>query len=766
MADLAKAYVQIIPSAEGIQSGVTKILNNETGGAAEKAGSTSGKNFAGSLAKGIIGGVAAVGAATTALVGGLVKGAQETAAYGDQIDKTSQKLGLSTEAYQKWDYVLNLAGSSMQSAQMGLKTLTNKVDDAKNGSETAIAQFEALGISIEDLSSMSREEIFQATIAGFQGMEESAERAAIANDLLGRAGAELTPLFNQTAAATQEQLDLAEQYGFVMSDEMVKASAAFNDSMTTLQNTITGLKNSMLGELLPSMTMVTDGLAAIFAGDMSGLDSINEGVDGFVQKLADLLPTVLEVGSSIVLNLATGIINNLPKILTAALDIVLELANGILEALPQIVSVALDIVTALLTGIGQALPQLLATVATVVVQIVQTLIQNLPQLIQGVIALAQGVVAGVTQIIPVLLEAIPPIITALLQAIPDIIDALAAFIADAAPMLIDMYMDLFEMLWTDVIPAVVVALVENLPKILESLINFYVTAYGSIFEKLGEVAGKIGEWLGELWGNFKEWLAGFIPQLIEWAKNLATGASDAGSGFIGKLVTFFIQIPVKLGYHLGKALGTVIAWVRDFVAKAKEAGQNFINNVVNFVKDLPEKLKSFLQSAMTALLSFPSKMATIGKNLVEGLWNGIKNMTSWMTDKVKGFANSILSGIKSALGIHSPSTEGAWIGKMFDLGIAGGIEDNVRPVQQAISDVADSTAGILPGEMAVRASVGNASGSVQMAQLIALVANLSDRLDKMQVVLDTGAVVGGLTPGMDGELSDRTIMAGRGLALT
>lgn len=165
----------------------------------------SGLNGAASMAKGIgskigtalktatlvTGALAAAGAAVT---GAFVSSARKTADFGDKVDKMSQKLGLSTDAYQKWDYVLNLAGTEMSSMTTGLKTLTNKIDDAKNGGADAQEMFDKLGISMDELNKMSREEAFEATIKGFQGMEDSTERAALANDLFGRSGQNLTPL--------------------------------------------------------------------------------------------------------------------------------------------------------------------------------------------------------------------------------------------------------------------------------------------------------------------------------------------------------------------------------------------------------------------------------------------------------------------------------------------------------------------------------------------------------------------------------------------
>ena len=91
--------------------------------------------------------------------------------------------------------------------------------------------------------------------------------------------------------------------------------------------------------------------------------------------------------------------------------------------------------------------------------------------------------------------------------------------------------------------------------------------------------------------------------------------------------------------------------------KAKEGAQNTYNNIVNTINELP------------------GKMLEIGKNIVEGLWNGIMNAKNWMNQKVSQFASGILDGMKSAFGIHSPSTVFRDIvGKNIALGIGERIQ--------------------------------------------------------------------------------------------
>ena len=393
MPNIATAYVQIVPTAQGITGDLKNILDAP----AEKAGESAGTKVSGGISKSLKVGAAAMGAAVVGATGAIVSGAKGVAAYGDNIDKMSQKLGLSAEAYQKWDYVLNIAGTDMQSMQTGLKTLTNKLDDAKNGNAGAIAAFEQLGISMSDIATMSREDLFGAAIAGFQQMEDSTERAALANDLFGRSGQNLAPLFNTTAEATAELIQQADQYGMIMSDDMVSASAAFQDSMTTLSGTLTGLKNSILGEFLPSMTQVTDGLAQIFAGDIEGgLANIQSGIQGFVNSFAAMIPEILKIGGTILMTIAQGIIDALPQLTAAAPEIIQTLISFITSNLPAIVTFAAQIIIALVTGIIQALPDLVAAVPQIITAIVTTLANGAPQMLSAGLDLVRGLWQGIS----------------------------------------------------------------------------------------------------------------------------------------------------------------------------------------------------------------------------------------------------------------------------------------------------------------------------------------------------------------------------------
>ena len=481
-------------------SGYEKGLND-----AEAKGSSFQSKLGSGLktaAKVGVGAVTAVTGATAALTGTMVSGAKDVANYGDEIDKTSQKLGLSTDAYQKWNYVLNLSGTEMSSMTTGLKTLTNKLDDAKNGSENAQAMFQKLGLSMDDVNNMSREEVFEATIKGFQGMADSTERAALANDLFGKSGQNLTPLFNQSIEQTEEQLELAEKYGMVMPESAVKASAAFNDSLTTMQMTMTGLKNRAMGEFLPSMTTVMDGLAKVFAGE-DGMPEITKGISEFADKLTEAVPKFLEIGGGIVGAIGSAIIDNLPQLIDAGMSAIMSLIQGLIRKLPDIISAGIQILVSLIQGITTAIPQLIPAIVKAVMQMQKSLIDNAPMIIDAAIQLIFALADGLVDAIPILIQAIPTLVVSIVNAL-----------ANRAPMLVTAALKLIVALAGGLIKAIP-TLVRAIPQIISALVR-------GLGAGIREMASAGGNLVSGIWSGFVGKLSWIKTKITGWVGNVVS----------------------------------------------------------------------------------------------------------------------------------------------------------------------------------------------------------------------------------------------------
>lgn len=357
--------------------------------------------------------IGAIATGTAALGTAMVKGAGEVASYGDNIDKMSQKMGISAQAYQEWDAILQHSGTSIDGMQRGMMTLSKA---AESGSDA----FQKLGLSQEEVASMNQEELFAATIRGLQGMEEGSERTVLAQQLLGGAAKELGALLNTSAEDTEAMRQRVHELGGVMSDEAVKAAAAYQDSLQDMNTSLDGLKRGIFTNFMPGITGVMDGLTEIFSGDPdSGVAKINNGISDMVQKISDGLPKVMEIGGKIVNGLISAIVDNLPQILESGAKIIEEIAMGIIQNLPKLVQSGLDIIVSLANGIGENLDEIIPAIVDVIIAIVEVLTdpENLEMLVKAAIAIVEGLVKGIIKAIPKLIEAAGKLLTGFVETI-------------------------------------------------------------------------------------------------------------------------------------------------------------------------------------------------------------------------------------------------------------------------------------------------------------------------------------------------------------
>lgn len=476
-------------------------------------------------------GAAIVGGATAAATG-LTAMASKTAESADEVDKMSQKLGLSREAYQEWDYVLSQSGVDIDSMQSGLKTLTNKIDDAKNGSASAQEMFNKLGISMDDLNSMSREDIFNTVVSSMQGMGDTAERAALANDLLGKSGQNLTPLFNSTAESTENLKNKAHELGMVMSDETVDAGVKFTDTVDTLKRSAGGLFNSLGGALLPIIQKVCDSLVAY-------MPQIQQMIEQFTPILTSLFETIMPVLANLgetLLPIIMDLLGQLAPVIGQLLEIIApiivqiveQLLPPLLQIIEQILPPILDIITALMPLLTTIF-NLLSPLIDVILQLVGVLLDSLLSALTPIIEylaqflndLLQPLIPIFTDISTILSETLSPIFEVLGQVLTKVFDALK-------PVL-----DLFGQLISAILPALT-PLIQMLADVFSGVLGAALEAVSGILDSVMDIFGGLIDFItGVFTGNWEQaWdgivgifkgIFNLIPTIIEFIINGAIG---------------------------------------------------------------------------------------------------------------------------------------------------------------------------------------------------------------------------------------------------
>lgn len=537
--------------------------------------------------------MAAVTAATTAFTAATVKGVSDLAAYGDNIDKMSQKMGLSAEAYQEWDAVMQHSGTSIESLQAGMKTLANAVESGNDA-------FERLGITQEDIAGMSNEELFSATITALQNVENETERTYLAGQLLGRGATELGALLNTSAEDTQAMKDRVHELGGVMSDEAVKASAAFQDSLQDLQTSISGVSRGALSEFLPAVTTVMDGLTEIFSGGdiEKGSGQLKVGIEGFLDTFEYAVPQVIEKGGAIVGALSSAIMDNLPMLLSAGTEIITGLVNGALQALPEMASSAVEIISTLATRIGEALPELIPMAVEAVLTFAEGLTEpnNLNSLLDAAGNLLAGLINGLRNALPKLREYAPEIIGNLVQGL-----------VHAIPQILQVGGEILLGLMQGILNAAV-AIPVTIAKVVGGLIDGFKNLLGihspsTVFAEIGRfiIEGLIEGILGSV-GRLKEKVSGVINTIKGWFTG-KDGFDEHSPSKWGDQAGEYVMEGIANGFERGagrdaqaasNAVGVIKAALDGGMAEAAAKAMQTAENIVESAKSKFDEISNFM----------------------------------------------------------------------------------------------------------------------------------------------------------------------------
>ena len=537
--EVAKAWITIVPTLNGAQETISKELGASTEPAAKQAGEKAGKNFGESLAKGLKVTGAAIGAAMTAVTGAAVatgkafiNTANDISSMGDTIGDNAAKMGISTKAYQEWDFILQRSGSSIDAMKTSMKTLANA---AVNGSDA----FKTLGISQKELNSLSQEELFERTVKALSGIEDTSKRTALASKLLGKGALELGGVFNMTSDEIEQAKQKMYDLGAYMDEDAIAASDTYQDTITDLQDSIKGMKMRVISDFLPGITSVMDGLSKVFSGK-GGVGEIQDGLKSIIDNLAALAPKLLPIAQTLISSLISGFAPMLPSLVSAIFDVVVQTITTVTSMIPQMMPSIITGIKGIMSAVMSAMPIIIQGATTLILELANWLSSGgAEDLIDGLIAMTTTICNNIAVILPPLLKAIVTVISEIAKAL-------------TKPSNLEMLLDAV----ITVVGAIAVAIWEALPVIWDM------------------IKGVIGN-LGNLVGDFLYWI---VPKVAEGLSKVINTVKGWGENIKG----FFVGLWTNLKDGVTKNLDNL-----------KSKFTSIFDNVRNVVKTAIDKIKSF-----------------------------------------------------------------------------------------------------------------------------------------------------------------------------
>lgn len=296
----------------------------------------------------------AIASAVAVAVGVIVKAIKETISYGDAIGKQSQKLNMTTDAYQKWALAMKMAGTDISTMSMGMKTLTDIINTANEGSADSIILFDKLGLKFEDLKDMTPEDQLYEVVNAFQGMEQGASKTQLAIDFFGRSGQELLPLLNQEQGSINDLFSEFENLGLIIDEGAVKQSEELDDRITLLTESFNIFKNKALMQLYPYIEKL---LAYIEDFKNSELYAKIQDISKLIKDIGVLLKPFfesLQQWNSDELTYTVDLIKSLLTMFKAILELDFETFwNSFLDVMKVSINFAIDKINTLIEGLNK-----------------------------------------------------------------------------------------------------------------------------------------------------------------------------------------------------------------------------------------------------------------------------------------------------------------------------------------------------------------------------------------------------------------------------
>lgn len=678
--ELGKAYVQIVPSAQGIKSALTEMFDEETEGLGEQTGQSIGQKLVGTLKKVIaaagIGKIISdsinLGGALQQSLGGvetLFKDSADTVkAYAAQAYKT---VGLSVNDYmeQTTSFAASLLSSVSQDTQAAADLANMAMVDMADNSNK-------MGTSMQDIQN------------AYQGFAKQ-NYTMLDNLKLGYGGtqAEMQRLLKDAEKISGVHYDLgnlADMYSaiHVIQKEMDITGTTAKEASTTLTGSFAAMKAAAENVLADwstgaDLTAPLQGLVETAQTFLVGnlLPMIGNVLAGIPELVYTLVPEILQSGTQLVTSLAEGFTQGIPDFLSNALPQLLQFTEELRANAGVFVDAGLNLITQLLNGLIAGLPDLIAYVPDIIINICGIINDNMPKILGEGVAIIVQLVAGLVQTVPSLLANWKKILEAVLSVISainwlnigkTILTGVANGVKSMGSSLLNAFKGGFSsaLNWIKSLPSQAVQWGKNL---IQSFINGLTGKGGAV--GAGAIAATAGATIAKT-ASGNDWSS-------VWADANADVADSAQS-----MAEVVVPAYTKSGDAATKAAKKTKAAAQaaeTLLWSLQDAGHTDTTNALGKVTIQTTELTEHLRKGSEEYDRLTRTVTESGKEMVNGVVKNYKTVTKYVTDHGKTTAQTQKTYEEIAATVRDTVTS------TFD-SVVDGVRTSTQTVTETLTD--------------------------------------------------------------------------------
>lgn len=639
--ELGKAYVQIVPSAQGIKSALTEMFDEETDGLGEQTGQSIGQKLVGTLKNVIVAaGIGKIisdsinmGGALQQSLGGvetLFKDSADTVKeYAAQAYRT---VGLSANDYmeQTTSFAASLLSSVSQdtnaAAQLANMAMVDMADNANK-----------MGTDMQDIQN------------AYQGFAKQ-NYTMLDNLKLGYGGtqAEMQRLLNDATKISGVKYDLgnlADMYSaiHIIQQEMDITGTTAREAATTLTGSFAAMKaaaENVMGnwstgaDLTEPLQALADTAQTFLVDNL--LPMIGNVLAGIPEIVYSLVPELLQTGTELLSSLAQGFTEGIPEFFSTALPQLLAFTDQLRDNAASFVDAGLNLITQLLNGLIAGLPDLIAYVPDIIINICGIINDNMPKILGEGVAIIVQLVAGLVQTVPSLLANWKKILEAVLSVISainwlnigkNILTGVANGVKSMGSSMLNAFKGGFSsaLNWIKSLPSQAVQWGKNL---IQSFINGLTGKGGAV--GAGAIAATAGATIAKT-ASGNDWSS-------VWADANADVADSAQS-----MAEVVVPAYTKSGDAATKAAKKTKAAAQaaeTLLWSLQDAGHTDTTNALGKVTIQTTELTEHLRKGSEEYDRLTKTVTESGKEMVNGVAKNYKTVTKYVTENGKTTAQT------------------------------------------------------------------------------------------------------------------------------
>ena len=639
--ELGKAYVQIVPSAQGIKSALTEMFDEETDGLGEQTGQSIGQKLVGTLKNVIVAaGIGKIISESINLGGALQQslGGVETL-FKDSADTVKEyaaqayrTVGLSANDYmeQTTSFAASLLSSVSQdtnaAAQLANMAMVDMADNANK-----------MGTDMQDIQN------------AYQGFAKQ-NYTMLDNLKLGYGGtqAEMQRLLNDATKISGVKYDLgnlADMYSaiHIIQQEMDITGTTAKEAATTLTGSFAAMKaaaENVMGnwstgaDLTEPLQALADTAQTFLVDNL--LPMIGNVLAGIPEIVYSLVPELLQTGTELLSSLAQGFTEGIPEFFSTALPQLLAFTDQLRDNAASFVDAGLNLITQLLNGLIAGLPDLIAYVPDIIINICGIINDNMPKILGEGVAIIVQLVAGLVQTVPSLLANWKKILEAVLSVISainwlnigkTILTGVANGVKSMGSSLLNAFKGGFSsaLAWIKSLPSQAVQWGKNL---IQSFINGLTGKGGAVGE--GASAATAGATIAKT-ASGNDWSS-------VWADANADVADSAQS-----MAEVVVPAYTKSGDAATKAAKKTKAAAQaaeTLLWSLQDAGHTDTTNALGKVTIQTTELTEHLRKGSEEYDRLTRTVTESGKEMVNGVAKNYKTVTKYVTENGKTTAQT------------------------------------------------------------------------------------------------------------------------------